>query len=72
VQVPTATSVIAVPDTVQIAEVVEAKLTARPDDAVALSAGGVVPNGRFDKLPNVIVWLSCVTVKLWLTAAAIA
>ena len=37
VQVPTATSVTVALDTVQTAEVVEAKLTARLEDAVALS-----------------------------------
>jgi len=44
VQVPADTSVIVEPDTVHTPEVVEAKLTARPDDALALSVGGVVPN----------------------------
>jgi bifunctional DNase/RNase len=43
VQVPTATSVTVAPDTVQTVEVVEAKLTARPDDAVALTVKGAVP-----------------------------
>jgi len=70
VQVPGATSVMALPETMQTAEVVEAKLTARPDDAVALSAGGVVPNGRFDKLPNVIVWLPCAAMVDWVAVVA--
>jgi len=43
VHVPSATRVAVVPDTVQTAEVVEAKLTARPEDAVALSVNGAVP-----------------------------
>jgi hypothetical protein len=45
VQVPRATKVTVVPDTVQIDEVVEAKLTTKPEVAVALSAMGAVPKG---------------------------
>ena len=37
------TSVTVEPDSVQTDKVVEAKLTAKPDDAVALTAKGVVP-----------------------------
>ena len=44
VQVPGATSVIVAPDTVQTAEVVEAKPTARPEESVALSGNGAVPS----------------------------
>ena len=40
---PTETSVTVATDTVQTAEVVEAKLTTRPDVAVALSVNGAVP-----------------------------
>jgi hypothetical protein len=72
VQVPTATSVTVAPDTVQTAEVVEAKLTARPDDAVALTVNGAVPSARFESAPKVMVWLPCVTWKLWLTGVAAA
>src|ERR1035441_1749547 len=44
VQVPAATSVTVAPDTVQKAEVVEAKVTAKPEEAVALAVkGGVQP-----------------------------
>jgi hypothetical protein len=43
VQVPTATSVTVEPDTVQTGDVVEAKLTARPELAVALTVNGAVP-----------------------------
>jgi bifunctional DNase/RNase len=43
VQVPTATSVTVAPDTVQTAGV-ETKVTARPEDAVALMVKGAVPN----------------------------
>ena len=42
-QVPTATIVTVPPDTVQTVDVVEAKLTASPDDAVALTVNGAVP-----------------------------
>ena len=41
--VPTATKVTVVPDTVHTEVVVEAKLTASPDDAVALTVNGAVP-----------------------------
>jgi hypothetical protein len=43
VQVPTATSVTVLLDIVQIDAVVEAKLTARLDEAVALTVNGAVP-----------------------------
>ena len=43
-QVPTATSVSVVPLTVQVLGVVDAKLTAKPELAVAASAGGAVPS----------------------------
>ena len=61
VQVPTATRVTVAPETVQTVEVVEAKLTARPDEAVALTANGAVPRARFERAPKVMVWLCCVT-----------
>ena len=54
VQVPTATSVTVVPDTVHTAVVVEAKLTANPDDAVAVTVNGAVPRASFASVPNVI------------------
>jgi hypothetical protein len=43
VQVPAATSVMLVPLTVHTLGVVDANVTVKPDDAVADSAGGVVP-----------------------------
>jgi hypothetical protein len=43
VQVPGKSKVTVVFDSVQIVEVVEAKLTVRPDDAVALMVNGRVP-----------------------------
>jgi len=61
VQVPTDSSVIVEPDTVQTPEVVEAKLTARFDEAAALSAGGVAPNGELERAAKVMLWPPCVT-----------
>jgi hypothetical protein len=72
VHIPTPASVTVAPDTVQTVEVVEAKLTANPELALALTANGAVPNTRLDKLPKLIVWLPGVTGKLWLTAVAAA
>jgi hypothetical protein len=42
-------------DIVQIEAVVEAKLTANPDEAVALTVKGAVPKGRFESAPKVMV-----------------
>jgi len=72
VQVPAATSVTVEPDTVHTAGVVEPKLTVRPEDAVALTANGAVPNGWFESVPKAMVWLPFVTWKLWFTAVASA
>jgi hypothetical protein len=44
VQVPRATSVTVAPDTVQTADVVEVKLTASPEEAVALTVNGALPS----------------------------
>ena len=44
VQAPAAASVTVAPDTVQTAEVVEAKLTASPEEAVAPTVIGAPPN----------------------------
>jgi hypothetical protein len=72
VQEPTATSVTVAPDTVHVAGVVELKVTASPDDAVALTVNGAVPNAWFESVPKVMVWLPCITWKLWLTGGAAA
>jgi len=42
-QVPTASSVSVLPLTMQVLGVVEAKLTAKPELALAIRAGGAVP-----------------------------
>ena len=76
VQVPMATNVTVAPDTVQAPVVCELKLTARPDDAVALTVNGAVPSAWFPSAPNVMVWVAiCVTVicsprsEMWPTRA---
>jgi hypothetical protein len=43
-QVPTETNVTVLPETVQTVEVVDAKLTASPELAVALTVNGDAPN----------------------------
>jgi hypothetical protein len=70
VQVPTETSVTVEPAAVQTAEVVEAKLTARPEEALALTGKGAVPKGSFESVPKVMVWVPDVTWKLWFTGVA--
>jgi hypothetical protein len=70
--VPALTSVTVTPDIVQTAVVVEAKLTAKPELALALTVNAAVPNTRLDKTPKLMLWLSCVTWKLWLTGTAAA
>jgi hypothetical protein len=70
VQAPTATSVTVFPATVQTVKVVDAKLTGKPEEAVALTVNGAVPNTRFASAPKVMVWVACVTWKLWLTGVA--
>jgi len=72
VQVPTVTSVTLAPETVQTLVVVEAKLTARPEEAVALTVNGVALKERFESVPKLIVWLAFDTVKLRLTGVAAA
>jgi hypothetical protein len=58
------------PDTVQTEEVDEVRIGVRPEDAVAFNVTAVEAKGWFGIAAKVIVWLPCVTVKLWLTAAA--
>lgn len=55
VQVPAATSVTVIPDTVQTPVDCERKLTVKPELAFALSAKGAVPNARFERTPKVMV-----------------
>jgi hypothetical protein len=72
VQGPAATSVTVAPDTVQTDGVVEAKLTARPEEAVAPSGNEPVSNDRLASAPKVMVWPPGVTWKLWFTGVAAA
>src|SRR5258708_749637 len=71
-QVPAVTSVMEFPDTVHTVGVVEARLTGKPELAVALTVNGTVVKVRFEIVPRVMVWVPCVTVKLRLTDAAAA
>ena len=71
-QEPALARVTFAPDTVQTAEVVDEKLTGRPDVAVAATANGAEPNTLFDNALKAMVWLPWVTLKLWLTEGAVA
>ena len=67
---PTATSVTVLPDTVQVVVVSDTKLTARPDDAVAVTVNGGVPILWLANRENVMVCASFVTGKLCVTGVA--
>jgi hypothetical protein len=69
---PTLTSVIAVPETVQTGAVADAKATVSPEVAVALSAGTPVPKTWSESAEKLIVCVVGVTEKCWLTAGAAA
>ena len=71
VHVPAVTSVTVVPLTVQTGVVVEAKLTVRPELAVALTVTVPALIGVFGGPLNVIVCV-CSTVKLCVTDVAAA
>ena len=71
-QVPAETRVTGVPLTVQTGVVVEAKLTARPELAVAVSVTGPLPKAMAAGCPNVRVCAACVTLKLCVTGVAAA
>jgi hypothetical protein len=60
------------PAIVQMAGAAEAKLTARPELAVALTANGATPKLVSLKGPNAIAWEAEATVKPWITGAAVA
>ena len=72
VQVPTVTSVTLAPETAQTDMVVEAKVTGRPEDALALTVNGAGLKERFESVPKLIVWLAWLTVKLRATGVAAA
>ena len=69
VQVPAATIVTLLAETVHTEVVVELNATARPEVALAVSAMGVVLKLWFAGPVKEIVWLALamVSVKLWLT-----
>jgi len=69
-QVPEATRVTAIPETVQTDGVVEAKLMGRPEVAVALKLKDGVPSNILPMVPNKMLCEVCATVKLWMTGAA--
>ena len=70
VQVPVATNVTVLPETVQVAVLCELKITGRPEEALADIVNGGVPNVLFGSAPNVMVCASFVTVKICVTAGA--
>ena|SRR5436305_160842 len=72
VHVPAVMSVTVLLLTVQTDVVSEAKLTLKPDEAVALTVKGTSPYVRLIRVPKVIVWLVCapVTLKLRSTLGA--
>lgn len=70
VQVPAATSVTVVPVTVHLEVVVEEKPTASPDEDVALTVNGAVPNVLPANAAKVIVWFALAIVKLRSTSGA--
>ena len=59
------------PDTVH-AGVVAAKITAKPEEAVPLTANGAEPKGWFGRGPKAMVWPAGVTWKDWMTGVAAA
>ena len=69
---PVVTNFTSSPETIQVAGVVEAKLTVRPDEAVAETVIGVVLYGLSGNGANVMVCgvVPEVMRKLWVTGAA--
>jgi hypothetical protein len=70
VQVPALSSFTLSPDTVQTLVVDDAKVTDRPEDAVALTVIGEALTGSLEIGAKLMVWLNFVTKKLWETDAA--
>ena len=69
-QVPMVWRVTVVPATVQTGRVVEAKLTARPEEAVAPMVNGGSLRALPASGPKVMVWLPMPTAKPWVTGGA--
>ena len=68
---PTAMIVTVEPETVQTAEVVDAKVTGSAELAVAPTGNGAVPVGTLPSAPKVIVCGRAATEKLWMTFGAV-
>jgi hypothetical protein len=71
VQGPAAINVTVVPDTVH-AGAVAAKITAKPEVAVPLTANGAEPKGWLASGAKVMVWAAGVAWKVWMTGVAAA
>ena len=69
---PRAAIVTVLPETVQTDVVVEAKLTAKPELAVAPIVKGAMPKATLLSAPNVIVCAAGLTVNPRITGAAAA
>src|SRR5579862_6511212 len=69
-QCPVATSVTVFPETVQVVGVADAKLTVRPDEAVAVRLNGGLPRFWLGSGANVMVCGAFVTCKPWVTGLA--
>jgi hypothetical protein len=72
VQVPAATTITVAPLAVQTGVVSDAKLTGRPDVALAETMNGGDPIARLTNGANAIVCAINVTLKLWLMLGAAA
>jgi len=72
VQVPALRRLAVAPDSVQTVGVLDTRVTGRPDEAVAMTGNAGVPKGTFGSGPKAMVWVPCVTWKVWLTAGAAA
>jgi hypothetical protein len=70
VQPPALTMCTIAPPTVQVVGVCVLKVTARPDEAVALTAKSALPYVLFDSAPNVIVCVAPVAVTLSVCSGA--
>jgi hypothetical protein len=70
--VPAARIVTVLPETVQTEGVVEAKVTANPELAVALTLNGATPSVTLLNEPNEMVCAAAKTPKDWVTGVAAA
>ena len=68
--VPSVSSVTVAPDTVQTVKLLEAKVTANPELAVAVKANGAAPKVCPLGFPKVIVWALPATKNVWVTNVA--